>query len=235
MAARSVLLVGVDPIPAGTALRCELRLKNGQPLVVAEGTAVKHVEATPSRPAGLVVRYKRMSSASSDFVRRAVARAAEGRTESSPTSASSPIAAASVPPPKRGGASGAPPKRLSGAPPRRPASEPPTRAEHGVSTEQATSSTRTSSRRSSVPAGRASAHLGLKRPSERKVSVAPSAKRASTLPPGKAAVASHGVSNAPTRDSGAMQRLRSRGSTKAFSSPPDREAILARLKKKSGR
>src|SRR5512133_2624972 len=90
VAARSILLIGAEPVPPGTPVRCELRLQGGSALIIAEGTAVKYAEATQTRPAGLVVRYKRMSSASSDVVKLAVARAAEARTASSPTAADGP-------------------------------------------------------------------------------------------------------------------------------------------------
>ncbi|HMA93681.1 MAG TPA: hypothetical protein VKP30_13410, partial [Polyangiaceae bacterium] len=100
VAARSILLIGAEPVPPGTPVRCELRLQGGSALIIAEGTAVKYAEATQTRPAGLVVRYKRMSSTSSDFVKRAVAHAAN-HAVSSPIAASSPSAASLPPIPPR--------------------------------------------------------------------------------------------------------------------------------------
>lgn len=232
---RSVLLIGVEPVAAGTAVRCELRLKGGHALIVAEGTVVKFAEASSTRPAGLVVRYKRMSSASSDFVKRAVAHAAQ-HAGSSPIAASSPTAA-SLPP--------APPRAVSSRPPRSQSPMPSVRTadkeqhqeqHHGEPPPSKRRSARPTGtgRRSSRPAGRSSGSLPAAKPApELHPSAPPIKQRRSTRPPVKPGVAasSRPVPVASTHDSCAMQRLRARSSGKPITSPPDREAVLARLKK----
>jgi hypothetical protein len=223
--ARSMLLIDIGPLPEGTALRFELRLGNGRSLVVAEGFAVKHLGASQTRPAGLVVRYKRMSAASSEFVKRAVAHSTQSRPIPSPKSAS-------VPPTT---------KSSSAAPQRRPTSGPPPRPSRSPAAGQS-SALPTAGGRSSGPPRGISGHPG---PAARSVSVVPAARRVSTIPPeppptrresnraSRQVAQQSPVPSANTRhDSLAMQRLRSRASMKAISIPPDREAILSRLKKK---
>ena len=87
---KSMFLIGASPHPEGTILRCELVLTGGVQLLVAEGIVAKHSAATAERPAGLVVRYRRMTPASSQFVARALSirDAAEG---SSPSAVHQPI------------------------------------------------------------------------------------------------------------------------------------------------
>jgi hypothetical protein len=269
--ARSMLLIGIGPVPEGTPVRCELRLRDGQPLVIAEGFAVKHLGATLTRPAGLVVRYRRMSAASSDFVKRAAARNSQARSTSSPTAVTCPPSATS-----RSQASGPSPKSCSGAPQRR-TSGPPPRSSHTPVADQPFARPPSTSIKSSKPPRQLSV-----RPepgaTTRSVSVIPPARRVSTIPPERT-VPGNAHSSAPQKratsgsdpaignpqaardsgkshrsaapqptsmangaplarighDSGAMQRLRSRVANKAISSPPDREAILSRLKKKPNR
>ena len=69
---KSVFLIGAQAHPEGTIVRCELALAGGRQLLVAEGAVAKYVQATAERPAGLVVRYRRMTPASSQFVNRAL-------------------------------------------------------------------------------------------------------------------------------------------------------------------
>ncbi len=69
---KSMFLIGVPSHPEGTIARCELLLSSGIQLLVAEGTVAKFVPASADRPAGLVVRYRRLTPASSQFVNRAL-------------------------------------------------------------------------------------------------------------------------------------------------------------------
>lgn len=225
--ARSVLLIDIAPLPEGTVLRLELRLSNGRSLLVAEGVAVKHLGASPTRPAGLVVRYKRMSGASSEFVKRAVEHTAAARPAPS-------AKAATAPPPA--------PRANSSAPTRRATSGPPPRSSRAPTAVQPSNRPSPTVARSSAPPKGVSYPPG---PTARSVSVVPAARRVSTIPPEpstrressrniRAAEPHPPVPADNTRhDSGAMQRLRSRAATKAISAPPNREAILSRLKKKS--
>ena len=93
---KSAFLVGAPPHPVGVILRCELVLASAVQLLVAEGIVAKYSAATAERPAGLVVRYRRMTPASSQFVARALANrdAAEG---SSPSAVHQPIVRAPEP------------------------------------------------------------------------------------------------------------------------------------------
>ena len=247
--ARSVLLIGVEALPEGTALRFELRLASGAALIVAEGVAVKHLAAA-ARPAGLVVRYKRMSAASSEFVKRAVARTGRDRLASEPEASPPP---APAPDPQSSMKS----KRSSRPAARRTSSRPPTLAERAKSG-------RPSKQPSSAPRGM-NAHGDPAAPPARSASVVPPAKRSPTVPPATRSAKAETPAPAPaearqpggrqpnasgrpgarssvtntvpahehTHDSSAMQRLRSRASTKPITTPPDRESILSRLKKKS--
>ena len=83
---KSVFLIGAPAHPEGTIVRCELVLAGGTQLLVAEGTVAKHVQSTAERPAGLVVRYRRMTPASSQFVNRALS-TREAAEASSPSAA----------------------------------------------------------------------------------------------------------------------------------------------------
>ncbi len=87
---KSAFLVGAPTHPEGVILRCELVLASAVQLLVAESIVAKYCAATAERPAGLVVRYRRMTPASSQFVARALANrdAAEG---SSPSAVHQPI------------------------------------------------------------------------------------------------------------------------------------------------
>lgn len=70
IARKSVYLIGIPSQPEGTLIRCELSLASGTQLLVAEGVAVKYLADHGDRPPGLVVRYRRLSSASSQFISR---------------------------------------------------------------------------------------------------------------------------------------------------------------------
>ena len=81
---KSVFLIGAAEYPEGAIVRCELALSSGIRLLVAEGMVAKYAAATAERPAGLVVRYRRMTPASTQFVNRALSNrdAAEGSSPS---------------------------------------------------------------------------------------------------------------------------------------------------------
>jgi len=85
----SVFLVGASEHAEGTIVRCELALSGGTQLLVAEGVVAKHVAHTAERPEGLVVRFRRMTPASTQFINRILSNrdAVEG---SSPSSAAHP-------------------------------------------------------------------------------------------------------------------------------------------------
>ncbi len=90
IAKKSVFLIGAPPHAEGTIVRCELVLANGIQLLVAEGIVAKYSAATGERPAGLVVRYRRMTPASSQFVNRAVSNR-DGNEGSSPSAVNQPV------------------------------------------------------------------------------------------------------------------------------------------------
>jgi hypothetical protein len=282
---RSMLLVDAGPVPEGTALHCELRLGNGETLIVAEGIAVKHLTATPTRPAGLVMRYRRMSATSSEFMKRAVERAAGSRSGASltliphsaaptPTLSPHPMTAtagrqvaateaaktSSVPPLRRStsgppprldaassqssrGTSGRPSRQdMSDLPGRRETSGPPTRREAACPSPvcrqesiQDLPAVRSSkaTKASSVAPGSTSRHTSQPPATVRSASVVPPARRISNAPTQQAQPASaNAAPHRGNRDSGAMRRLRSRATAKEISTPPDREAVLSRLKRK---
>jgi len=272
---RSLLLVGVESHPEGTIARVELSLSSGKSLIVAEGSVVKHLAATSARPAGLVVRFRRMSAASSDFVKRAVGFSAERPAASSPlasiasvvqqpppnrpTRASSPPGPADAVP-KRGASTSKPPARRGSIAPRdRLQSQPPPQDRALNRASNRAPATLQASSRPSAP------------PRAGSVSVIPAAKRVSTVPPvASDQTAIRSVRPAPLppasdelkklrlehlpegfapgqrnenvappkvvdegahHDTGAIDRLRKRQAGKPITVPPDREAILARLKK----
>lgn len=89
VAKKSVYLIGIAPMPEGAAIRCELELASGQRLLVAEGVVVKYSTDSGDRPPGLVVRYRRLSTASSQFINRVLS-ARDASELSSPSSADNP-------------------------------------------------------------------------------------------------------------------------------------------------
>lgn len=111
---KSLFLVGASSYPEGTIVRCELTLANGQQLLVAEGIVARFVHQTAERPAGLVVRFRRMTPASTQFVNRvlSIREPAEG---SSPSAAHNPIPMAPkwAAPPGNGALSAEAPKRTA--------------------------------------------------------------------------------------------------------------------------
>lgn len=253
---RSVLLIGVPPHPEGTPARVELTLSSGKAVVLAEGSVVKHLAETATRPAGLVVRFQRMSPKTSEFIKRAVAHNADRGPLSSPLATSPALMKPPVPRPTE------PPKTRSKTPPPETKTDslpaPPSRRPPGI--------TRTSrpptdgmtrghieNRSNLLPDG----------PRAQRASVIPAARRVSTQPP-PTPISVHpptlalvdetnpksidapsnrattgmklsGTPKVPAEDShhdtDAMARLRQRGPNKPITVPPDREAILARLKK----
>ena len=82
---KSVFLIGMPAHPEGEQVRCQLALESGLQLLVAEGIVARYVESAGTRPSGLVVRFRRMSAASSQFVSRALG-AREQPEKSSPSS-----------------------------------------------------------------------------------------------------------------------------------------------------
>jgi len=87
---KGVFFVGAPPYPEGTVVRCELVLASGIQLLVAEGVVSRHVAQTAERPEGLVVRFRRMTPASTQFVNRVLSNRVVG-DGSSPSAASHPI------------------------------------------------------------------------------------------------------------------------------------------------
>jgi hypothetical protein len=81
---KSVYLVGIAPQPEGTRVRCELALRDGRQLLVAEGVVIKYAADNRERPPGLVVRYRRLSTASSQFIDRVI-NARDSTDQSSPS------------------------------------------------------------------------------------------------------------------------------------------------------
>jgi len=87
---KSLFLVGVRSYPEGTIIRCELLLATGQQLLVAEGIVARYIAKTAERPAGLVVRFRRMTPASTQFINRVLSNR-ESSEGSSPSAAHHPI------------------------------------------------------------------------------------------------------------------------------------------------
>ncbi|MGC4067518.1 MAG: hypothetical protein QM784_23310 [Polyangiaceae bacterium] len=259
---RSVLLIDVEPHPEGMIARIELALANGKALIVAEGSVAKHLAASSSRAGGLVVRFRRMSAASSEFVKRAVAKSADRPVLSSPL-VSSPLSSAVAQPPPRKDT--IPPSSATAASPASapvstplghgPKSAPRGHGErgnpvHGANAPQSTapqvnprntSAAPPSRRLSNRPAVRTSLESGtesdlLRRDlvgNERVENGLPAINASRDLvDSGSERLTSH-PSN-PERsphDVDAIARLRQRHGAKPISVPPDREAVLARLKK----
>jgi hypothetical protein len=238
--------------------RIELTLSNGKALIVAEGSVAKHLATSPSRPGGLVVRFRRMSAASSDFIKRAVAKGAERPLVSSPL-VSSPISSVlAQPPPRRDtmpptSGSATPPEstptaaeslerltpssadqRARGNPARR-TSAPPSAGPRSVAT-KSTSVPPPSQRLSSRPTPQASVRPGEHREPQELAEVESAAKERSTQGTSRERIDQDSERHTPQsqhshHDVDAIARLRQRHGIKPISVPPDREAVLARLKK----
>lgn len=70
--AKSMLLIGAEPLPPDTTLLFDIALADGSKPIRAEGRAVGVVAATEERPGGLRVRFKRFGAATKAFIERAV-------------------------------------------------------------------------------------------------------------------------------------------------------------------
>lgn len=245
---RSVLLVGIPAHPEGTIARVELILANGSALVVAEGVVAKHLEETSTRPAGLVVRFRRMSAKTSEFIKRAVAHQAERSPLSSPL-ASNPSVVHQPPAAKERNASTPPLKTPTLPPSRRPptlskSSRPPAGTATRSQTEERSSvrpSGSQAQRASVIPAARRSTQP----PPHVEANAQPAREPSADLTPSKAHQKPKSESSTSAKphvtpkvtgerahhDMSAMERLRKREGSKPITVPPNREAVLARLKK----
>jgi hypothetical protein len=76
---KGMLLVNEAAHPAGTAVRFDVTLSNGEKVIRAEGVVVRHVAARGDRPAGLQVRFKRFGGTTKAFIDRVVAARAADR------------------------------------------------------------------------------------------------------------------------------------------------------------
>src|SRR5687767_14367510 len=75
-----MLLVDEAAHPAGTPVRFDVTLSNGEKVIRAEGVVVRHVPPRGERPGGLQVRFKRFGGTTKAFIDRVVAaRAADPR------------------------------------------------------------------------------------------------------------------------------------------------------------
>jgi hypothetical protein len=76
---KGMLLVNEAAHPPGTAVRFDVTLSNGEKVIRAEGTVVRHVAARDNRPGGLQVRFKRFGGTTKAFIDRVVAARAADR------------------------------------------------------------------------------------------------------------------------------------------------------------
>jgi hypothetical protein len=67
-----MLLVGAESLAAGTLVRFEIVLTNGDPVVCGEGRAVETVEARDGRQGGLRIRFRQLDPSSKAMLRRAL-------------------------------------------------------------------------------------------------------------------------------------------------------------------
>jgi hypothetical protein len=70
--ARSVVLVGAEPLPPDTAVLFDIALTDGTKPIRAEGRVVSTIAPTDARPGGIKVRFKRFGAATKAFIERAV-------------------------------------------------------------------------------------------------------------------------------------------------------------------
>ena len=70
---KSMLLIDQPPLPADTQIVFDVQLENGQKPIRAEAKVIAHVTATPDKPGGLRVRFKRFGAATKSFIDRAIA------------------------------------------------------------------------------------------------------------------------------------------------------------------
>jgi hypothetical protein len=252
---RSVLLIDISPYPEGETVRVELTLRTGKPLILAEGAVVKHLAKSTTRPAGLVVRFRRMSGASSEFLKRAVARNAERPQSSSPL-ASTPLTLEHPSLVERE-SENAHSKPRSVTSPEAPSFSmlPPesTRNVQRTVSPSVTQSNLTSCPNPSTPTLEPRAQRTSVPPTDRRVSSRPTPPPRSvpaplettrpkalipSVPTQTSTEASHSTTTkvlpeTAHHDTDAMERLRRRDVNKPITVPPNREAILARLKKPS--
>ncbi len=80
---KSLLLIEHPSLLEGTTTRCELVLQSGVSLIVAEVVVARQVAASDRRPGGLVVRLKRMSPATAQFLERAAQYSGRNEAEAS--------------------------------------------------------------------------------------------------------------------------------------------------------
>jgi hypothetical protein len=76
---KGMLLVDEPAHPPGTAVRFDVTLSNGEKVIRAEGTVVRHVAPRGDRPGGLQVRFKRFGGTTKAFIDRVVAARAADR------------------------------------------------------------------------------------------------------------------------------------------------------------
>lgn len=81
--ARTVILIGTDPIPVGTVLRCDVVLTTGQAVLRFEGVVDEHIERHKERPSGSRVRIRRMARSSQHLLRRVLSERKERTLSSS--------------------------------------------------------------------------------------------------------------------------------------------------------
>lgn len=80
---RSMVLLGVEPLPEGALVRFVVSLSNGEVVVKAEGRVRGFESSDPSREGGLRVVFKRFGSVTKQFIDRAVSYGAQGAGPSS--------------------------------------------------------------------------------------------------------------------------------------------------------
>jgi hypothetical protein len=71
--ARTMILIGEPELPEGTAVLFDVQLANGTKPIRAEARVVDSVAASPGRPGGLRVRFRRYGAATKAFIDRAAA------------------------------------------------------------------------------------------------------------------------------------------------------------------
>ena len=98
---RTMLLIGEPPQPAGAAVRFDIVLGNGEKVIRAEGSVVRHLAAAGDRPGGLEVRFRRFGGATKGFIDRVLSERGKkraARLSTRPELASIPDVAAETPP-----------------------------------------------------------------------------------------------------------------------------------------
>jgi hypothetical protein len=80
---KSMLLIDQPPLPLETSVVFDVQLENGQKPIRAEAKVIGHVAATPGKPGGLRVRFKRFGAATKSFIDRAIASPLSGSSSES--------------------------------------------------------------------------------------------------------------------------------------------------------